>query len=56
MKDLLKYLGPIVQIIGVILLAVYYVQAPAENTLLSVAGILVLAGIVVHILLNKKIE
>ncbi len=54
MKDLLKYLGPLVQIVGVILLAVYYVLAPAENTLLAVAGLLVLAGVVVHILLNKK--
>lgn len=55
MKELLKYLGPIIQIIAVILLAVYYVQSPAENTLLSVAGILVIAGVVVHILTNKKL-
>lgn len=54
MKEFFKYLGPIVQILGVVLLGIYYFTAPAENTLLSAGGLLVIAGIIAHILINKK--
>lgn len=56
MKTFLKYLGPIILLIGTILLAVYYFTKPAENVLLVVTGVLMVVGLLTHVIINRFIE
>lgn len=56
MKNFLKYLGPIILLIGTGLLAFYYFNNTAENTLLIVVAILMIAGLLAHVIINKYIE
>lgn len=56
MKSFLKYLGPILQLVGVAILAIYYFNQTPENTLLAVAGIIMVLGMVGHIVINKLID
>ena len=56
MKELLKYLGIIVMLIGVIILAVYNFGNYPGNALLITAGILIVAGAIGHVILNKYIK
>ncbi len=56
MKTLLKYLGPIILLIGTILLGVYHFTKPAENILLIISGSLMIVGLIAHIVINKLIE
>jgi positive regulator of sigma E activity len=56
MKSLLKYLGPIILLIGTALLTAYYFKNTAENTLLVVAGALMLTGLIAHVVINKYVE
>ncbi|WP_163629906.1 hypothetical protein [Paludibacter sp. 221] len=55
-NEILKYLGIIVMLIGVILLAVYHFSDFPGNTLLIIAAICVVVGAVGHVILNKFIE
>ena len=56
MKSFLKYLGPIILLIGTALLAVYYFHNTAENTILGVAAGLMVVGLITHVLINKYID
>ena len=55
-NELLKYLGIVVILVGVILLAVYQFGSNPINGLLIAAGVCVVAGTIGHIVLNKVIE
>jgi len=56
MNNLLKNLGPILILIGVIILAYYFFTESNSNTYLGVAGVIMIVGFLAHILLNKKIK
>ncbi|MEA4937026.1 MAG: hypothetical protein VB102_10345 [Paludibacter sp.] len=56
MKSFLKYLGPFILLIGTALLAVYYFNNTPENTILIVAGALVVSGLIAHVVINKYVE
>ncbi len=56
MKNLLKYLGIFIILLGVILLLVYNWTDSPTNGLLVAAGLCVVAGAVGHIILNRVIE
>ena len=55
MKTLLKYLGIILVLCGVICLVVYFSAVP-ENGLLATALVLEAAGILGHIIINKYLD
>jgi 1,4-dihydroxy-2-naphthoate octaprenyltransferase len=55
MNELLKMLGAIVVLIGVLFLLVYYF-AIQSNTLLALGGISMFLGFIAHILLNKFLK
>jgi uncharacterized membrane protein HdeD (DUF308 family) len=54
MKTLLKYLGAILVIIGVICLVVYYFWVPS-NALLATSLVLELVGILAYIIINRYV-
>lgn len=56
MKSLLKNLGPILLLIGTVLLSMYFFNNTPENTILIVAGILMVSGLVAHVVINKYIK
>lgn len=56
MKSILKYLGVFIVLIGVIVLVVYYYGGSNSNAYLSIAALLMIAGLVSHIFINKKIQ
>jgi hypothetical protein len=56
MKSLLKNLGPILLLIGTGVLGVYFFNTTPENTLLIVALILMVVGMLAHIIINKFVE
>ena len=56
MKSFLKYLGPIILLIGTVLLTVYYFQNTGENTLLVLAGAMMITGLIAHVVINKYVE
>lgn len=56
MNEFLKYLGAIILLIGVIVLAVPFFGGGMTNTLLLVGLVLIIGGFLVHIILNKKLE
>ncbi len=55
MNTLLKYLGALLVLCGVICLAIYYFAVPA-NGLLVTALVLEVVGILAHIIINKYID
>ena len=55
MNTLLKNLGAILVLLGVICLAVYYFGVP-ENALLVASMGLEVAGILAYILINRRLE
>lgn len=55
MKTLLKYLGVLLVLCGVVCLAIYYFANPT-NTLLWLSLVLELVGILSYIFINKKID
>jgi len=55
MKTLLKYLGAILVICGVICLAIYYFAVPA-NGLLATSLVLEVVGILAYIVINKFVD
>lgn len=56
MNELLKYLGVIILLVGVIILAIPFLSGEQSNTLLLVGLFLVLGGFFAHIFINKKVE
>lgn len=56
MKNLLKNLGPILVLIGVVLLAIYFFTESNSNNYLISAGVIMIVGLFAHIFLNKKIQ
>lgn len=56
MKSFLKYLGPILQLVGVGILTVYFFNQTTSNTLLAVAGIIMVLGMLGHIVINRLID
>jgi nicotinamide riboside transporter PnuC len=55
MKNLLKNLGILVVVIGVLLLIIPAFLNTTSNTTLGVAAILMVVGLIGHIMLNKYI-
>ena len=55
MDTLLKNLGAILVLLGVICLAVYYFGVQ-ENALLVVSMVLEVAGLFTHVILNKRFQ
>jgi uncharacterized membrane protein HdeD (DUF308 family) len=56
MNELLKYLGVIILLIGVAVLAVPFLNGTQSNTLLLTGLGLIIAGFFAHIFINKRIE
>jgi hypothetical protein len=57
MKRFLKYmLGPAILLIGTALLAIYFFNNTPENTILIVAGALMITGLVAHVVINRFVE
>lgn len=56
MNDLLKNLGVIVLLIGVVVLAIPAFLGKTTNAILLTGTILVVGGYIAHIFLNKKIQ
>jgi membrane protein YdbS with pleckstrin-like domain len=53
MKSLLKNLGPVIILAGVIVLAVYFFTSSNSNTYLWATGLIMLLGLVYHVVINK---
>ncbi len=56
MKEFLKYLGSILILVGVALLAFYYFGKMPSNMILASAGIIMVIGFITHIVINKRID
>lgn len=56
MNELLKYVGVIILLIGVGVLAIPFLSGQQSNTMLLVGLFLILGGFFAHIFINKKIE
>jgi hypothetical protein len=56
MKEILKYLGALLVLVGVVILAVYYFGQSNSNTLLAVAGGTMVVGFLAHIIINKQVK
>lgn len=56
MKTLLKYSGPILQLIGVALLLVPKFMKTTTNLTLGLGGACIALGIVVYVLINRTIK
>jgi len=56
MREFLKYLGSILILIGVALLAFYYFGNMPSNAILASAGIIMVVGCITHIVINKHID
>jgi len=57
MNNLIKHLGVIILLIGVILLAVpFFAKTTLSNTMLLIGAGVIIAGYLIHIYLNRKAE
>ncbi len=56
MNNLLKNLGPILILVGVVVLAIYFFTESNSNNYLISAGVLMVLGFIAHIFLNKRIK
>lgn len=56
MNELLKYLGSILILIGVAILALYFFGISQSNAMLATAGIVMIVGLVTHIVINRHIN
>ena len=56
MKDLVKYAGVIVILAGVAILVITGLQNTVTNFKLTFAAILLVAGFIAHILINKFVK
>ncbi len=55
MKTILKYLGAIIVLLGVVALAIYYYVAPS-NAWLATGGCAMVIGFLAHIIINRYIN
>ncbi|WP_199652971.1 hypothetical protein [Parabacteroides sp. AM08-6] len=56
MNELLKNLGVIVLLIGVVILAVPAISGSVSNTVLLTGLIVIILGYIGHIVINKKLQ
>ena len=56
MKNLIKSSGILLLVVAVILLGYYMTHNLINNGLLAISGILLIAGIIVHIITNQTFE
>ncbi|MGL4805241.1 MAG: hypothetical protein ACRC26_02725 [Bacteroidales bacterium] len=56
MNELMKYLGVIIVIIGVAILAIPQFLGSTTNTTLATGLVVIIVGIISYILLNKRIQ
>ena len=56
MKELMKYIGMIVLLLGTIYLMIVISSGLDNNKHLMVSGAIIVIGLVVHLVLNKEIE
>ena len=57
MNQLSKFLGPLIVILGVLVLSLYHFSIiPQDNAVLLAGGALLVLGIVVFVWLNKKYQ
>ena len=56
MNTFLKYIGLIIEIVGVAFLLIPKVMSATSNLTLAVGGICIVIGIITHIILNKIIK
>lgn len=54
MKQLLKASGALVVLLGVLFLAIYFLGTQT-NTMLVLGGVSMVAGLILHIVINKKV-
>lgn len=54
MKQIIQNLGLIVFLIAVILLITGLLQDSENNTILLISGIMIVGGLIIHVILNKK--
>lgn len=54
MKQIIQNLGIIIFVIGIALLVFGMFQQVTNNNILMTSGILILAGLFVHVIVNKK--
>ncbi|MBN1462861.1 MAG: LPXTG cell wall anchor domain-containing protein [Paludibacteraceae bacterium] len=55
MKNLLKALGPIIVLLGVVFLVIYFF-GKESNSLLVAAGVSMVVGLVVYVFTNKRLK
>jgi len=55
MENLLKYCGAILILVGVLMLLIYHFATKA-NALLVISLVLMVAGIIAHMVLNKRVQ
>lgn len=56
MNELMKYLGVLIVIIGVAILAIPQFLGSTTNTTLATGLVVIIVGIISYILLNKRIQ
>ncbi len=56
MRELMKYIGMIVVILGTIYLMIVVLLNIDNNHHLIISGIIVFIGLVIHLVLNKELE
>lgn len=56
MGALLKYLGVVILLIGVAILAIPTLTGGLSNTILAIGIVVIILGYIGHIFLNKRIE
>jgi len=55
MKSVLKYLGTILVILGIVPLLVYHFGTVQNNAMLAVSGIVIVLGAILHVIINKRV-
>lgn len=56
MKEFIKSLGMLILLIAVGILIYYFANDLINNTYLAIAGLLLLGGIAVHIIVNRTMD
>ena len=56
LKDLIRNAGLLVILAGVVILAITVYQCNQTNTYLSLSLVLIIAGLLGHIIINKVVE
>lgn len=56
MKELLKYLGSILILVGVAILALYFFGVSQANAMLAAAAIVMVTGLITHVVINRHID